>query len=147
MSSDAHRILLSAALGACAMLALAPAHGGEPLTHLLGAQLLHGTGASRSTSTLRIPNLHLDLRAPVSGALEPPAQPPAHGMAHTGDRVAAALSVAEPQRPSSRAEQLVRSFHRDGLPVAKLFQNENSLVHIGLNPKGKPGLWIVEKIH
>lgn len=47
----------------------------------------------------------------------------------------------------SPMETLAHNFHQEGLPVAKLFESNQSLVHLGLNPKGKPGLWIVHKLH
>ena len=46
----------------------------------------------------------------------------------------------------SRTEVLANHFRRQGLPVARLWENNSTLVHLGLNQKGKPGLWIVQKI-
>jgi hypothetical protein len=46
-----------------------------------------------------------------------------------------------------RAEEFVRRVHREGLPVARLWENQSTLVHLGLNQKGKPGLWLVQKFH
>lgn len=45
----------------------------------------------------------------------------------------------------SGPETLVRRFHREGLPVARLWENHSALVSLGLNAKGKPGLWLVQK--
>ena len=42
-------------------------------------------------------------------------------------------------------QDFVRRVHREGLPVARLFETKGVLVHLGLNPKGKPGLWLVQK--
>jgi hypothetical protein len=50
-------------------------------------------------------------------------------------------------RISSRAEEIARRVHREGLPVARLWENKSVLVSLGLNEKGKPGLWLVQKIH
>jgi hypothetical protein len=36
--------------------------------------------------------------------------------------------------------------HREGLPIARLWENKSALVSLGLNPRGKPGLWIIQKI-
>jgi hypothetical protein len=47
--------------------------------------------------------------------------------------------------PRSSVEDYVQRVHREGLPVARLFENKSALVHLGLNPKGKPGLWLVQK--
>jgi hypothetical protein len=40
-----------------------------------------------------------------------------------------------------------RQVHKEGLPVARLFESKSALVHLGFNPKGKPGLWLVQKTH
>ncbi len=52
---------------------------------------------------------------------------------------------------STRARPTIQEFvHRvrqEGLPVARLFEGKSALVHLGLNPKGKPGLWLVQKTH
>jgi hypothetical protein len=48
-------------------------------------------------------------------------------------------------RDQSPTEQLARQVHREGLPLARLWQNEQALVSLGLNRKGKPGLWIIQK--
>jgi hypothetical protein len=45
------------------------------------------------------------------------------------------------------AEAFVRRFHREGLPVARLWESHSALVSLGLNAKGKPGLWLVQKTH
>lgn len=42
---------------------------------------------------------------------------------------------------------LANRFHREGLPVARLWENHSALVSLGLNAKGKPGLWLVQKTH
>jgi hypothetical protein len=47
----------------------------------------------------------------------------------------------------SRAEEFVQRVRREGLPVARLWENKSALVHLGLNQKGKPGLWLVQKFH
>ncbi len=49
-------------------------------------------------------------------------------------------------RIPSRAEEFARRVHREGLPVARLWENKSALLSLGLNKKGKPGLWIVQKI-
>jgi hypothetical protein len=50
-------------------------------------------------------------------------------------------------RVMSRAESFARRFHREGLPVARLWENHSALLSLGLNAKGKPGLWLVQKTH
>jgi hypothetical protein len=43
-------------------------------------------------------------------------------------------------------EELLRRVHREGLPVARLWENKSALVSLGLNQRGKPGLWIIQKV-
>lgn len=67
-------------------------------------------------------------------------------------------SAHEDQQPSwgadepamknmSRAEELTRKVHREGLPVARLWESHSALVSLGLNQRGKPGLWLIQKTH
>jgi hypothetical protein len=50
-------------------------------------------------------------------------------------------------RTSGRFEDFARRVHREGLPVARLWENKSALVSLGLNQRGKPGLWLVQKVH
>ena len=50
-------------------------------------------------------------------------------------------------KPMSPAEAFARRVHKEGLPVARLWETHSTLVSIGLNPKGKPGLWLIQKTH
>jgi hypothetical protein len=54
---------------------------------------------------------------------------------------------ADGMRSRPGIQDFVRRVHREGLPVARLFESKSALVHLGLSPKGKPGLWLVQKIH
>jgi hypothetical protein len=47
----------------------------------------------------------------------------------------------------SDAETLVRRIHREGLPVARLWDSKSALLSIGLNQRGKPGIWLTQKVH
>ena len=38
-----------------------------------------------------------------------------------------------------RIQEFVQRVHREGLPVARLFETKSALVHLGLSPRGKPG--------
>jgi hypothetical protein len=98
---------------------------------------------------------HLDLRAP-SHAMEagdfteksPSAFP---SMTHRQNPVQerGELPALGPDGMRSRAsiQDFVHKVHREGLPVARLFETKSALVHLGLNPRGKPGLWLVQKTH
>jgi hypothetical protein len=69
--------------------------------------------------------------------------------AETGeDRRLASLGAAMmPERPNNRTEAFIQRFHREGLPLARLWQGHAAVVSLGLNPKGKPGLWLVKQTH
>jgi hypothetical protein len=59
-----------------------------------------------------------------------------------------ALGFETTQTPlKGRAQEFVSRVRREGLPVARLWQNNSALVSLGLNQRGKPGLWIIQKIH
>jgi hypothetical protein len=47
---------------------------------------------------------------------------------------------------TSRAEELTRRLHREGLPIARLWQTHSAMVSLGLSPRGKPGIWLIQKI-
>jgi hypothetical protein len=48
-------------------------------------------------------------------------------------------------RDQSPTEQLIRQVRKEGMPLARLWQNDEALVSLGLNPKGKPGLWLIQR--
>lgn len=50
-------------------------------------------------------------------------------------------------RTMSQAEIFARRVHREGLPVARLWESKSAVISIGLNQRGKPGLWLTQKIH
>ncbi len=50
-------------------------------------------------------------------------------------------------RPKGAVQAFAERFHHEGLPVARLWENHSALVSFGLNQKGKPGLWLVQKTH
>jgi hypothetical protein len=56
-------------------------------------------------------------------------------------------SLGAQSRMESPMQALAHRVHREGLPVARLWENRSALVSLGLNQKGKPGLWIIQKIH
>jgi hypothetical protein len=149
------KTLLIATVAGSGAFAVAAAHAGEPLTKMAASIIHAGVNGHTAPSTMHLPANRLDLAPPT---LSLPTREKAPESFPTVNRHVEAIGANQArfgglgdaignQRVPSRAEQLVRNFHRDGLPVARLFQSENSLVHLGLNQKGKPGLWIVEKIH
>lgn len=54
---------------------------------------------------------------------------------------------ARQTRIPGRVEEFAQRVRHEGLPVARLWENKAALVSLGLNQKGKPGLWLVQKVH
>jgi hypothetical protein len=97
---------------------------------------------------------HLDLRAPSNLELAGNAAGRSHffGAAPrqnpgAQEQVPLAAMAGDGMRTRPALQDFVRRVHREGLPVARLFESKSALVHVGLSPKGKPGLWLVQKIH
>lgn len=110
--------------------------------------------------------VHLDLRAPreSSSAIsrEGTAAPAAERFRSTAnhlDRDKSDFAADNPTqrhalgmgelnfRTMSQAEIFARRVHQEGLPIARLFESKSALLSIGLNKKGKPGLWFTQKSH
>jgi hypothetical protein len=113
-----------------------------------------------------MPAAHLDLRPPAEsaptihhGGTDATASAPFPSAIHhldlgkadlgTDDRNwSPALSGGELNfRVMGQAEISAHRIHREGLPVARLWESKSALLSIGLNPRGKPGLWLTQKIH
>jgi hypothetical protein len=97
---------------------------------------------------------HLDLRAPshleMAGAAERShsfAAPTLRQNLSSQEQVPLAAMASDGMRARPALQDFVRRVRREGLPVARLFESKSALVHVGLSPKGKPGLWLVQKIH
>jgi hypothetical protein len=92
-------------------------------------------GVTALAST-RFPSLihHLDLGKADLGA-DDRVQLPGLGASELGFRM------------MSKPEILVRRIHQEGLPIARLWESKSALLSIGLNQRGKPGLWLTQKIH
>jgi hypothetical protein len=140
-------VLLAGLIGLCELVALQSAFA-QPPRQKVTAALSHGSkGQERDPP-------RLDLRAPsqvLSGY-----QANATSAAPTDRRLFGGESpFRSDTQPNSEQsghimsplQNMAHNYQREGLPLAKLFQNGNSLVHVGLNPRGKPGLWIVHKLH
>jgi hypothetical protein len=108
---------------------------------------------SRASAAASAHPPHLDLRPPSPHELDASpaasADHPSWGRPRTpGNRdsnLPALGAEAGETRVMSRAETFARHFHREGLPVARLWENHSALLSLGLNGKGKPGLWLVQK--
>ena len=95
---------------------------------------------------------HLDLRAPAPAAeaSEMGATFPFMGSRRrsgSAEQVPVPAQGLSSMRNRLAVQDLVRRVHQEGLPVARLFESRSALLHLGLSPKGKPGLWLVQKVH
>jgi hypothetical protein len=101
---------------------------------------------------------HLDLRPPSAREVEAFPAASAEHSTWGGLRKPGTLAGRDGNLPAfgadvgharvmSPAESFARRVHREGLPVARLWENHSALVSLGLNAKGKPGLWLVQKTH
>ena len=101
-----------------------------------------------------IRRLTLDLQPPaaeMTAAEKAPAAFPSMRRRILGGQEQVQLSGFGSETPHARipgrVEELALRFHREGLPIARLWENKSALLSLGLNQKGKPGLWIVQKVH
>ena len=142
------RKMVRAAVGAAAFFLFGSAFAAPPL----GRQSFHPPSQPQAPQGMA---QHLDLRAPSH--LEPTgnAAEKSHSFAaptlrqNPGAQEQAPLPAmaADGMRTRPALQDFVRRVHREGLPVARLFESKSALVHVGLSPKGKPGLWLVQKTH
>ena len=49
-------------------------------------------------------------------------------------------------RVLSRPQEIAQRVQREGVPIARLWEGRSALVHLGLSPRSKPGLWLIQKI-
>ena len=94
---------------------------------------------------------HLDLRAPVPAvdAAEKRSAFPLMSHAHrfgSQEQVQPPAPGLDTMRSRPGVQDFVRRVQHEGLPVARLFESKTALLHLGLNPRGKPGLWLVQKV-
>jgi hypothetical protein len=122
--------------------AFAAPPGGSPLNSM-----------SRPSVTEHTSPIHLDLRAPAQ-SLTSEERAPVFPSAFAHRRFTATEETAQlPSLGAGNARvraplaELARHIQHEGLPIARLWENHSALVHIGLNQRGKPGLWLVQKIH
>ena len=142
-----------AALQAGAVFLLAASASGAPLQVRLQARAPLQESRVAVQEPRMTPAQHLDLRPPshafeadnstekLTGAF------PSMSRAANAAREPAELPMlgAEGTRARPSVQEFVQRVHREGLPVARLFETKSALVHLGLSPRGKPGLWLVQK--
>jgi len=112
----------------------------------LSAPGMHPESASTAHLDLRPPTIMpADTRELASG----PSPSPIHGLYLDKNEhiFSPALSIDETNfRMMSKPAIFVDRVRREGLPFARLWESRSALLSIGLSPKGKPGLWLTQKI-
>ena len=129
-------LITAVGLGSTAVLA-GPRSGGYPGVFglpLAGAGASDGTLAAAVGRAMRLPS-----------RFAPPARMVDRELAVLSNRSSGLESVPA-ERVLSPSAQFVRRVQREGLPLARLWQSKSALLSIGLNAKGKPGLWLTQKI-
>jgi hypothetical protein len=131
-----------------------PAGHGSMVARMAGEA--HAGRASGSFSSFKMGTGHLDLRAPTNvpqaaaDTAAPSAFPSSRRLAgSTADSLQLPVlgtTDAHP-REMSRVEEFARRVHREGLPIARLWESHSALVSLGLNQRGKPGIWLIQKVH
>jgi hypothetical protein len=142
MGNRSEQPVLAAVLGVGALFILGSAIAAPPPSSLV---------QPRARSQIQTLGQHLDLRAPSPAADvgEKTGSLPAMSRRHSsGSPEQAQLPPLGSDGMRSRLgfQDFVRRTQHEGLPLARLFESKSALVHLGLSPKGKPGLWLVQKI-
>lgn len=109
----------------------------------------HAPSLESRTNNLGARNTPLDLRPPTLETAPGGELPSRSRAEHSGedDRLASLGAAMNQEQPSTRAQAFIQRFHREGLPLARLWQSHTALVSVGLNPRGKPGIWWVTQTH
>jgi hypothetical protein len=114
-----------------------------------------GRQASHASNQFQAPAQQLDLRAPShavdagnvaensAGAF--PSR--AHRQTLAQEPLELPLLGSDSMRARPTMQDFVQRVHQQGLPVARLIETKSALLHLGLNARGKPGLWLVQKTH
>jgi hypothetical protein len=139
--------MAAAALEVGALFVLASgAFAAPPQGRLLSVQPRMQAPASAQQLDLRLPSHATEGRgmAEKSSSVFPSM---AHRQNPAQEQLELSILGSDGMRTRTTIQDFVHRVHREGLPVARLFENKSALVHLGLNPKGKPGLWLVQKTH
>lgn len=101
--------------------------------------------APTKVSEMHNPPAKLDLTPPAMRDLEEHPRFLSLGGPRSGQEQPSFGLAAGQERVVGRVQALVERFHREGLPVARLWESHYALLSLGLNSKGKPGIWLVQK--
>ena len=150
MERIAHRLWGFAMLSVCALGATHAALAAPPVSQKPAAHLDVRVDM-RAPLDLRPPSVAgLDAHAPdtaLAGQKDFAALPASHRQLFGAADASRLPELGSPgARAPGRVEEFARRVHQEGLPLARLWENKSALVSLGLNQKGKPGLWIVQKV-
>jgi hypothetical protein len=154
-----------AKLGCCALCCLAAAVHAAPPPGVSGGGLLQrasGLLAAKppGNPASRLDLQRLDLRAPENLAAE--RAPTATDDSASAFPSAKRARIVPDSRPEedlpalgggaaihsmSRVQEMAQRVQREGVPLARLWETRSALLHVGLSPRGKPGLWLIQKVH
>jgi hypothetical protein len=120
------------------------------LSSAMAAPPHNGAFQPRAQSQIQAAGQHLDLRAPfpavdASEKTSSFASIPRRRSLGFQEPVRLPALGADGMRSRATMQDFVQRVRHEGLPVARLFESKSALVHLGLSPKGKPGLWLVQK--
>jgi hypothetical protein len=104
----------------------------------------------RASHELVAAGFHAGTAAFAFRALDSGIQQPVHGVTDSGELGRSApsgLGISDANfRAASPAQRIVDRVRREGLPIARLWQSNSALLSIGLNQRGKPGIWFTKTI-
>jgi hypothetical protein len=137
--------VVTAALGAMAFFVLSAALAAPPPNRIIQPR-------PQMQTQIQTLGQHLDLRAPTASVEMPSKTAGFPSMLHhpsegSADQLRLPALGSEGIHARPGVQEFVQRVRHEGLPVARLFESKSALVHLGLSPKGKPGLWLVQKIH
>jgi hypothetical protein len=153
-------------LASCALCCVtaAAAFAGPPTGNSPGGLLGRASGLLAQTPSRRpasgLDFQRLDLRPPEtpagghasaagadSAAAFPSAKRAQYGLsAGAEENLPGGSSAVQTLRMENKVQEMERRVPREGLPVARLWETKTALLHVGLSPKGKPGLWLMQKV-
>ena len=153
-----------AKLGCWALCCLAAAVHAAPPPGASGGGLLQRASGLLAAQPSRSPAgrfdlQRLDLRAPTSAPAErAPAAMDDSASAFPSAKRARIISDSRVEEdlpalggaaihPMSRVQEMAQRVQREGVPLARLWETRSALRHVGLSPRGKPGLWLIQKVH
>jgi hypothetical protein len=125
---------------------------------LLAAAPSRGAASRSDFQTLDLRPPETDLRAPETLPGSRPPAPIGDAQAVFPSARRAQLDMASEEanlpggakwatlRMENKVQEMERRVPREGLPVARLWETKTALLHVGLSPRGKPGLWLMQKV-